>query len=79
MSIPHPVRIGLLRLTDSAPVIHAQTAGLFATEGLAVELSVEPSWANLADKLSYGLLDAAILLPPWCWPWRWACGRRQAR
>ncbi|MBB6251956.1 ABC transporter substrate-binding protein [Nitrospirillum iridis] len=64
MTVAHPVRIGLLRLTDSAPVIHAHTAGLFAAEGLDVTLSVEPSWANLADKLSYGLLDAAILLPP---------------
>ncbi|MEA1652715.1 ABC transporter substrate-binding protein [Nitrospirillum sp. BR 11164] len=64
MSLQRPVRIGLLRLTDSAPVIHAQTAGLFAAEGLDVTLSVEPSWANLADKLSYGLLDAAVMLPP---------------
>ena len=27
-------------------------------------LSVEPSWANIADKLCYGLLDGAMLLPP---------------
>ncbi|MDZ5649573.1 CmpA/NrtA family ABC transporter substrate-binding protein [Nitrospirillum sp. BR 11828] len=64
MTLPRPVRIGLLRLTDSAPVIHAQASGLFAAEGLDVTLSVEPSWANLADKLSYGLLDAAVMLPP---------------
>lgn len=64
MTHPAPIRLGFLRLTDSAPVIHAQTAGLFAAEGLTVDLSVEPSWANLADKLSYGLLDAAVLLPP---------------
>ncbi|TWB60500.1 ABC transporter substrate-binding protein [Nitrospirillum viridazoti] len=64
MTVSRPVRIGLLRLTDSAPVIHAQATGLFAVEGLDVTLSVEPSWANLADKLSYGLLDAAVMLPP---------------
>ncbi|ASG22474.1 ABC transporter substrate-binding protein [Nitrospirillum viridazoti] len=64
MTVSRPVRIGLLRLTDSAPVIHAQATGLFAAEGLDVTLSVEPSWANLADKLSYGLLDAAVMLPP---------------
>jgi two-component system, oxyanion-binding sensor len=58
------VRIGLLRLTDAAPVVYAEAHGLFAEEGVAVELAVEPSWANLADKLSYGLLDAAIMLPP---------------
>jgi len=28
-----------------------------------VALSVEPSWANIADKLCYGLLDGAMLLP----------------
>jgi NitT/TauT family transport system ATP-binding protein/nitrate/nitrite transport system substrate-binding protein len=25
---------------------------------------VEPSWSNIADKLTYGLLDAAVMLPP---------------
>jgi NitT/TauT family transport system ATP-binding protein/nitrate/nitrite transport system substrate-binding protein len=58
------VRIGLLRLTDAAPVVFAGAHGLFTAEGAAVELVVEPSWANLADKLSYGLLDAAVMLPP---------------
>ena len=58
------MRIGLLRLTDAAPVVFAGAHGLFAGEGVAVELVVEPSWANLADKLSYGLLDAAVMLPP---------------
>ncbi len=58
------VRIGLLRLTDAAPVIMAQENGFFADQGLDVRLSVEPSWANIADKLSYGQLDAAVMLPP---------------
>jgi NitT/TauT family transport system ATP-binding protein/nitrate/nitrite transport system substrate-binding protein len=58
------IRLGMLRLTDAAPVVLASEAGLFAGEGLDVALSVEPSWANLADKLCYGLLDAAIMLPP---------------
>ena len=59
-----PIRIGLLRLVDSAPVLVAQQRGLFADLGLDVEISVEPSWSNLADKLTYGLLDAAVMLPP---------------
>jgi NitT/TauT family transport system ATP-binding protein/nitrate/nitrite transport system substrate-binding protein len=59
-----PVRLGLLRLTDAAPVFLAEARGLFAAEGVAVRLSVEPSWANLADKLAFGLLDAAVMLPP---------------
>ena len=27
-------------------------------------LSIEPSWANIADKLAYGALDAAVIVPP---------------
>ncbi len=59
-----PVRIGILRLADSAPVLVAIHRGLFGDCGVAVEISVEPSWANIADKLTYGLLDAAVMLPP---------------
>ncbi len=58
------VRIALLRLTDSAPVIMAEALGLFRQAGLDVEISIEPSWANIADKLSYGLIDGAVMLPP---------------
>jgi ABC-type nitrate/sulfonate/bicarbonate transport system substrate-binding protein len=61
---PPVIRIGLLRLTDAAPVIVAKEMGFFAGHGLNVRLSVEPSWANIADKLSYGQLDAAVVLPP---------------
>ncbi|HYZ25231.1 MAG TPA: ABC transporter substrate-binding protein, partial [Rhodopila sp.] len=59
-----PLRIGLLRLVDSAPVIVAEAAGLFRAHGLDVRISIEPSWANIADKLAYGVLDAAVMLPP---------------
>jgi ABC-type nitrate/sulfonate/bicarbonate transport system substrate-binding protein len=58
------LRIGVLRLTDAAPLIVAKELGRFAAEGLDVALSVEPSWANIADKLAYGLLDGAMTLPP---------------
>lgn len=53
-----PMRIGLLRLVDSAPVLVAQQ------RGLNVRVSIEPSWSNRADKLTYGVLDAAVILPP---------------
>jgi len=59
-----PFRIGLLRLTDAAPLIAARELGYFADEEIEVTLSIEPSWANVADKLAYGLLDGAMLLPP---------------
>ena len=58
------MRLGLLRLTDAAPVFMAEAHGLFEAEGVRVALSVEASWANVADKLTYGLLDAAVMLPP---------------
>jgi NitT/TauT family transport system ATP-binding protein/nitrate/nitrite transport system substrate-binding protein len=64
MSAGPAFRIGLLRLTDAAPLVVAKELGYFAGEGLDVTLSVEPSWANIADKLAYGLLDAAMMLPP---------------
>ncbi len=60
----HRIAIGFLRLTDSAPAIVAHEFGFFADEGLDVVLSVEPSWANVADKLAYGALDAAVIVPP---------------
>lgn len=58
------MRIGLLHLTDSAPVIAAHEFGFFAEEGVETELSIEPSWANIADKLAFGFLDAAVIVPP---------------
>jgi NitT/TauT family transport system ATP-binding protein/nitrate/nitrite transport system substrate-binding protein len=58
------VRIGLLRLTDAAPIVVAQEKGLFDAHDLDARLSIEPSWANIADKLTYGLLDAAVMPPP---------------
>lgn len=65
MTGPHdPITIGLLRLADAAPVIVAHEMGMFAAHDLDVRLSVEPSWANVADKLTYGRLQAAVMLPP---------------
>jgi NitT/TauT family transport system ATP-binding protein/nitrate/nitrite transport system substrate-binding protein len=58
------MRIGVLRLTDAAPVIVAQELGFFAEENVPAVLSVEPSWGNIADKLTHGFLDAAVILPP---------------
>mgnify|MGYP003630384972 CR=1 FL=1 len=58
------LRLGYLRLTDSAPVIMAQELGLYAKYDLDVELQREVSWANLRDKLSTGDLDAAQILAP---------------
>lgn len=58
------LRIGILRLLDCAPVVIAASHGGFAEAGIAAEIAIEPSWANIADKLAYGLLDAAVILGP---------------
>lgn len=58
------LRIGFLRLTDSAPAIVAEEFGWFAAEGVDARLIEEPSWANIADKLAHGFLDAAVIVPP---------------
>ncbi|MDT8429291.1 MAG: CmpA/NrtA family ABC transporter substrate-binding protein [Pseudomonadales bacterium] len=58
------LQLGFMRLTDSAPLILAQEAGLFHDFGLDVHLVREVSWANLRDKLAIGQLDAAQLLAP---------------
>jgi two-component system, oxyanion-binding sensor len=62
--VSKPIRLGLLRLVDSAPVILAEARGLFRDHGIEVHVSIEPSWSNIADKLTYGVLDAAVMLPP---------------
>ncbi|MCB1649350.1 MAG: ABC transporter substrate-binding protein [Pseudomonadales bacterium] len=56
--------LGYMRLSDAAPLILAQEAGLFSRYGLDVTLKREVSWANLRDKLVVGELDAAQLLAP---------------
>jgi len=58
------LRLGYLRLTDSAPVIMAKELGLYVRYGLEVALQREVSWANLRDKLTTGDLDAAQMLAP---------------
>ncbi|GIX30300.1 MAG: nitrate transporter NrtC [Porticoccaceae bacterium] len=58
------LRVGYLRLADSAPLWVAEEEGLFARHGLEVELVREVSWANLRDRLVVGQLDAAQFLAP---------------
>lgn len=58
------MRIGITPLTDCAPIAVAAELGFFAREGLRVEVSREPSWANIRDKVVAGALDAAQMLAP---------------
>ncbi len=56
------LRMGVLPLSDAAPILVARDKGFFAAQGLDVAISVEGSWAGIRDKLATGLLDAAQLL-----------------
>lgn len=54
------VKLGVLRLLDCMPALVAAESG-FADEGISVEIGIEPSWANIADKLSFGHIDGALI------------------
>jgi len=54
-----PLRVGFLPVSDCAPIVYAQEAGLFSKHGLDVELRRETSLATIRDKVINGELDAA--------------------
>lgn len=58
------IDIGIVSLTDSAPVIMAKELGIFKKWGLDVQLHMQHSWATLRDKLHTNMLDAAQMLAP---------------
>lgn len=58
------VRLGFNPLNDCAPIVVAQELGFFKDEGLEVILEKEIAWANIRDKLCYGLIDGAHILAP---------------
>ena len=53
------VRLGFVPLNDCAPLVVAQELGIFARQGLRVQLSRELGWASVRAKLAYGELDGA--------------------
>lgn len=56
------LKLGIVPLTDCAPIAVAREMGFFAAYGLDVEISREPSWANIRDKVAVGALDGAQML-----------------
>ena len=58
------LRIGYVPLCDAAPVILARELGYARDEGIDLDLSVEPSWATLRDRLALGHIDGAHMLAP---------------
>ena len=64
MSSLPSVRLGFVPLNDASTLIVARENGYFETEGAAVDLVREASWATIRDKLAAGVLDGAHLLAP---------------
>lgn len=58
------LKLGYMRLSDSAPIILAQELGLYRDYGLNVSLHREVSWANIRDKMIAGAFDACQMLAP---------------
>lgn len=59
-----PLKIGFIALNDAAVLIAADAHGLFAAEGIEVELVREVSWATIRDKVNVGALHGAHMLAP---------------
>lgn len=53
------LKIGFVPLSDAAPLVVAKLLEFGHAHGLTLELSRQPSWAALRDKLLTGELDAA--------------------
>ncbi|MBX3446696.1 MAG: ABC transporter substrate-binding protein [Parvibaculaceae bacterium] len=56
------ITLGIIPLTDCAPLVVAHEKGYFARHGIKSQVSKEASWANIRDKVSIGALDAAHML-----------------
>ncbi|MEM1026783.1 MAG: CmpA/NrtA family ABC transporter substrate-binding protein [Planctomycetota bacterium] len=54
--------LGLVPLTDCAPIAVGVEKGFFREFGLNVTTTREQSWAGIRDKVAYGLLDGAQML-----------------
>jgi NitT/TauT family transport system ATP-binding protein len=59
-----PIRIAFLGLTDAAVLVAAREKGFAESEGIALDLMRDTSWATLRDRLVYGQVQAAHMLAP---------------
>jgi NitT/TauT family transport system substrate-binding protein len=60
MSAAAPLRVGLMPAMNSAPLVVADRAGLFAREGVAVELELFTSQLNRETALQAGRIDGTV-------------------
>lgn len=62
VSSQKPIKLGIIPLTDCAPLVIAFEKGLFKKYGVNVQISKEASWANVRDKILTGELEGAHCL-----------------
>ena len=53
------LRVGFLPLLDCAALVVAARKGFAASEGIALDLARDVSWANVRDRIAFGHYDAA--------------------
>lgn len=58
------LRIGYIPILCSTPLVYAKNHGLFARNGLDVELVAAPGWSGLKELMTRSGLDAAHMLAP---------------
>lgn len=62
LEIKRPLKFGMIKLTDCAPIVVAKELGYFADEGIAAEIIVQPNWQAVRDNLVNGDLDGSHML-----------------
>lgn len=60
----HVIRAGFMQLLDCAPLIVAGRMGFAESEGIAIQLMRETSWATLRDRIAVRHLDVAHMVAP---------------
>jgi nitrate/nitrite transport system substrate-binding protein len=56
------LRLGMIKLTDCAPLVVAKELGYFAEEGLNVSIEVQPNWKAVSDRVISMELDGSHML-----------------
>lgn len=64
MSAHDHITAGFLPLLDSAILVAARERGFAETEGIALVMVRETSWANIRDRIAVGHFDVAHMLAP---------------
>ena len=76
MAANRSLTLGIMPLTDAAPLIVAIEKGFFEDENLNVSLACEASWATIRGKVMFRALDAAQMLAPMPLAMSFGLGRR---